>query len=255
MSQLLIDELVKRIREETGSYVPNVDPDGPGSAARVLLILRDPGPKGEPLPQVCCRQRASDVFRSDRGLVRPLDRGADGAAHPRRPTGPGAVPRTWPSSAGPPRDPSRSTSWSRWSRRPATSAGVGGVSERHLRSMLPELPHCRIGGRVVLPVEPLRQWLAHRAQAEQQGAEVVAREIVESLAEGPRSCLRSSRSAAATRWLDAGLRFPSRSSAHATEPTTTTRHESGVGCVVGLKRRACGLFGCTVRGTRSRPWR
>jgi excisionase family DNA binding protein len=57
-----------------------------------------------------------------------------------------------------------------------------GISERHLRSMLPELPHCRIGGRVVLPVESLREWLRHQAQAEQQGAEAVAREIAESLA-------------------------------------------------------------------------
>lgn len=58
-----------------------------------------------------------------------------------------------------------------------------GISERHLRSMLPELPHCRIGGRVVLPVEPLRDWLARRAHAEQEGADQVAREIVKSLAD------------------------------------------------------------------------
>jgi len=56
-----------------------------------------------------------------------------------------------------------------------------GVSERHLRSMLPELPHVHLGGRVVLPVEPLREWLRARAQAEQRSAEQVAREIVESM--------------------------------------------------------------------------
>ena len=64
------------------------------------------------------------------------------------------------------------------------AADTIGVSERHLRSLLPEIPHCRVGSRVVVPVEPLRQWLHERAQAEQQGAEVMAREIVESLESG-----------------------------------------------------------------------
>ncbi len=66
----------------------------------------------------------------------------------------------------------------------AEAAAAIGVSERHLRSLLPEIPHCRVGARVVVPVESLRRWLHERAQAEQQGAEAVAREIVESLESG-----------------------------------------------------------------------
>ncbi len=62
------------------------------------------------------------------------------------------------------------------------AAAVTGVSERHLRAMLPEIPHCHVGGRVVVPVEPLREWLRRQAEAEAQGAEAVAREIAESLA-------------------------------------------------------------------------
>ncbi len=64
------------------------------------------------------------------------------------------------------------------------AAAVIGVSERHLRSLLPEIPHCRVGSRVVVPVDSLRRWLRDRAQAEQQGAESMAREIVESLESG-----------------------------------------------------------------------
>jgi len=56
-----------------------------------------------------------------------------------------------------------------------------GVSERHLRSILPEIPHTRLGGRVVIPVEPLREWLRSRVQAEQAGADRVAEEILADL--------------------------------------------------------------------------
>ena len=45
------------------------------------------------------------------------------------------------------------------------AAKVLGVSERHLRSILPEIPHTRLGGRVVVPVDDLRRWLSERARA------------------------------------------------------------------------------------------
>jgi len=63
---------------------------------------------------------------------------------------------------------------------PEAAAAIG-VSERHLRSMLPEIPHCRVGGRVVIPVEPFREWLRNQAQAEKTGAERVAQEILDEL--------------------------------------------------------------------------
>ena len=40
------------------------------------------------------------------------------------------------------------------------------VSERHFRSMLPEIPHTHIGGRTVIPVKELEAWLGERAKAE-----------------------------------------------------------------------------------------
>jgi hypothetical protein len=41
-----IRELVRRIRDEMGRAVPYVDPAGPGTAAEVIVILRDPGRLG-----------------------------------------------------------------------------------------------------------------------------------------------------------------------------------------------------------------
>jgi excisionase family DNA binding protein len=48
-----------------------------------------------------------------------------------------------------------------------------GVSLRHLRAMLPKIPHMRLGGRVVIPVDDMRRWLSEQAreqQAERQAA-------------------------------------------------------------------------------------
>jgi hypothetical protein len=41
-----IRRLVTRVRRQTGRAVPHVDPDGPGDAARVLILLQDPGELG-----------------------------------------------------------------------------------------------------------------------------------------------------------------------------------------------------------------
>jgi len=43
---------------------------------------------------------------------------------------------------------------------------VLGVSEGHLRNLLPELPHVRLGGRLVIPVDGLRKWLQERTEAQ-----------------------------------------------------------------------------------------
>ena len=48
---------------------------------------------------------------------------------------------------------------------PETAAALG-VSERHLRDLLPEIPHTRLGGRVVIPVEQMRKWLADQTKIE-----------------------------------------------------------------------------------------
>lgn len=42
----------------------------------------------------------------------------------------------------------------------ATAAKLLGCSDRHIRSHLHEIPHVKIGARLLFRVESLRQWLA-----------------------------------------------------------------------------------------------
>jgi excisionase family DNA binding protein len=67
--------------------------------------------------------------------------------------------------------------------RPKEAAEALGISERKLREMLPELPHTRLGGVVMIPVKPLESWLAERAKAEAGRADKVAQEIIDDLNE------------------------------------------------------------------------
>jgi excisionase family DNA binding protein len=60
----------------------------------------------------------------------------------------------------------------------AEAARALGVSERHVREILPDLPHVHLGRRVVIPVEALREWLRDRARAERSRAERAAEELV-----------------------------------------------------------------------------
>ena len=64
---------------------------------------------------------------------------------------------------------------------PKEAAIALGVSERTLRQMLPELPHVRLGSRVVIPVDPLRERLHSRSREEKAGARKTAEEILASL--------------------------------------------------------------------------
>ena len=63
----------------------------------------------------------------------------------------------------------------------AEAAKALGVSERHLRTILPEIPHLHVGSRVVIPVDALREWLRTQARAEAGAATQVADDILESL--------------------------------------------------------------------------
>ncbi len=49
--------------------------------------------------------------------------------------------------------------------RPKEAAAAIGLSERAFRAILPELPHVRVGGAVLVPTESLREWLRSRSQA------------------------------------------------------------------------------------------
>jgi hypothetical protein len=48
--------------------------------------------------------------------------------------------------------------------RPLEAAAALGLSERAFRSLLPRLPHIRVGGAVLVPLEPLRRWLEEQAR-------------------------------------------------------------------------------------------
>ena len=61
------------------------------------------------------------------------------------------------------------------------TADALGVSERHIRELLPEIPHTRLGNRIVIPVELLTVWLRDRAQSEKRCADDVAKKILEEL--------------------------------------------------------------------------
>ena len=58
-----------------------------------------------------------------------------------------------------------------------------GISERHLRTMLPEIPHLHVGRRVVIPVEALRRWLEDQAKAGRTRIDAAVEEVLGSLGE------------------------------------------------------------------------
>jgi excisionase family DNA binding protein len=61
--------------------------------------------------------------------------------------------------------------------RPAEAARVLGVSPSTLRRLLPEIPHVRLAGAVLVPVDGLRRWLEEQAKREAIRIERIAREI------------------------------------------------------------------------------
>ena len=65
--------------------------------------------------------------------------------------------------------------------RPEEAARVLGVSERTLRAWLPELPHVRRGGVVLIPVEPLREWLKEQARAGRSRVDAAVEDALRSL--------------------------------------------------------------------------
>jgi excisionase family DNA binding protein len=65
--------------------------------------------------------------------------------------------------------------------RPKEAAEALGLSERKLREVLPQLPHVRVGGAVLLPVEGLQAWLREQTKAEQGRVEAVVDEILRSV--------------------------------------------------------------------------
>jgi len=65
--------------------------------------------------------------------------------------------------------------------RPKEAAAALGVSERAFRSLLPQVPHVRLDGTVLIPTKLLERWLENRATAEAQEADAMAESIVSEL--------------------------------------------------------------------------
>jgi excisionase family DNA binding protein len=61
------------------------------------------------------------------------------------------------------------------------AAKAVGVSERLIRSLLPEIPHCHLGSRVVIPVSLLDEWLRKQAQEEQNTVGKAVNDILEEI--------------------------------------------------------------------------
>ena len=61
------------------------------------------------------------------------------------------------------------------------AATAVGVSVRLMRSLVPEIPHCRLGNRVVIPVPLLVEWLRKEAQKEQTVVGKAVNEILEEI--------------------------------------------------------------------------
>ena len=73
----------------------------------------------------------------------------------------------------------------RLSERLALSVGEAaaslGVSERLMRTLLPAVPHIRLGSRVLIPVSMLDEWLRKQAQEEQTVVGKAVDEILEEI--------------------------------------------------------------------------
>jgi hypothetical protein len=65
--------------------------------------------------------------------------------------------------------------------RPVEAAAALGISERKLRDLLPRLPHVRLDGVVVLPVDQLRKWLAGQAESQRSRVDTAVEEILADL--------------------------------------------------------------------------
>jgi hypothetical protein len=61
------------------------------------------------------------------------------------------------------------------------AAAAIGVSVRHFRSILPAIPHLYLGNRLVIPVEPLKDWLREQTLTEKARADQVAEEVLRDL--------------------------------------------------------------------------
>ena len=64
------------------------------------------------------------------------------------------------------------------------AAAAIGVSERHFRSILGEIPHLYVGTRIVIPTDSFRDWLRTQAKVEGNKVDATVKEILASVGDG-----------------------------------------------------------------------
>ena len=75
------------------------------------------------------------------------------------------------------KEPTRLALADRLALRPAEAARALGLSERAFRALLHKLPHVRVGGAVLIPIDSLRAWLAQQAKARESRLEELDQEL------------------------------------------------------------------------------
>ncbi len=63
---------------------------------------------------------------------------------------------------------------------PEAAASLG-VSERHLRTVLPEIPHFHLGDRVLIPQGQLVEWMRSEVDSERNRSDEIVRKVVEAV--------------------------------------------------------------------------
>jgi hypothetical protein len=96
----------------------------------------------------------------------------DGLSCPNCPP-PGQTP---PTSRSP--LPGRISLSDRLALRPKELAAALGVGERTVRALLPEIPHLRLGGVILIPVKPAERWLEEQVKSQRGRTDAVADEIL-----------------------------------------------------------------------------
>jgi hypothetical protein len=61
------------------------------------------------------------------------------------------------------------------------AAAAIGVSERLMRTVLPDIPHCNVGNRVVIPVSLLEEWLRQEAGKRETVVGKAVEEVLEKI--------------------------------------------------------------------------
>ncbi len=67
--------------------------------------------------------------------------------------------------------------------RPREAAAALGLSERKLRGVLRQIPHVRLDGTVLIPVDLLRRWLEEQSRVAMSAEDATVSDVLRSLAD------------------------------------------------------------------------